>query len=155
MSAPTIHGRFRTVSASAMLETLGRSLTQIKDEDRLTDADLGAVLGKSEDQAAKYRGGMADMGVVSLLRGAREWDGRFMNEALGLVGMKMLPLDVGVGSDRATFTALTGLLHQIAAALENDGEIDDAELLAMRTELERAGSHIDRLRERLKPRAVA
>ena len=77
MTAPAIVGRFRTVPASRILETLGDSLERVKREDGLTDVDLGRVLGKSDDQAGKYRNGTADMGVISLLLGVREWDGRF------------------------------------------------------------------------------
>lgn len=64
MSASHIHSRYRTVPASLLLDTLGKSLSTIKDEDRATDADLGQVLGKSEDRAGAYRAGAGDMGVV-------------------------------------------------------------------------------------------
>jgi len=55
-----------------MLDTLGESLKAIKERDGATDGDLGAVLGKSDDRAAAYRAGAADMGVVSFLRGCKE-----------------------------------------------------------------------------------
>lgn len=155
MTAPHIHSRYRTVPASLLLDTLGESLTAIKREDAATDADLGQVLGKSEDRAAAYRAGNGDMGVVSFLRGCREWDGRFANAALAHVGMRLVPLDAGEGCDRASVTALCALLAKKSAALENDGIIDDAELEDMWPELEAASRHIDRLRERKRLRAVS
>lgn len=155
MSAPQFHGRYRTVPASLLLDTLGASLATIKEEDRATDADLGAVLGKSEDRAAAYRAGSGDMGVVSFLRGCREWDGRFANAVLALVGMKLAPIDAAAGNDRAGFAAQCRLLSEMAEALENDGEIDDAELARMRPAIEAAAKHIDRFRDRLRLRAVA
>jgi hypothetical protein len=155
MTAPHIHGRYRTVPASLLLGTLGESLKAIKVEDEATDSDLGAVLGKSEDRAAAYRNGDGDMGVVSFLRGCREWDGRFANAVLALVGMRLTPLDAGDGNDRGSVTALCGLIGEIASALENDGMVDDAELAAMRPALEAAAKHIDRFRDRLRLRAVA
>lgn len=155
MTAPHIHGRYRTVPASLMLETLGKSLSTIKEQDKATDADLGAVLGKSDDRAAAYRNGDADMGFVSFLRGCREWDGRFANAALALAGMRLVPLDAGEGCDRSSVTALCALLAKKSAALENDGVIDDAELEDMWLELEAAAKHIDRLRERRRLRVIS
>ena len=63
MSAPSIHGK--VVPASAILTALGDALSRIRQEDRLTWADLGAVLGKSEDQAAKYADGSAENGFAT------------------------------------------------------------------------------------------
>ena len=155
MTAPHIHGPYRTVPASLLLSTLGDSLEAIKSEDRATDADLGQVVGKHEDTAARYRTGLAEMGVVSFLRGCREWDGRFANPVLALVGMRLTPIDAGSGSDRGSVTALCGLIGEIAQAVEDDGAVDDAELAAMRPALEAAAKHIDRFRDRLRLRAVA
>lgn len=155
MTAPIIPGRYRTVPASTLLATLGDSLGRIKDRDKLTYVDVGRVLGKSDDQAGKYRDGTADMGVVSLLLGIREWDGAFINDVLGLVGMKVVPLESSAATDRDALPAITGLLHQVAVALADDGKIDDRELMAMRTELTEAGRAIDMLRERLRLRSVA
>jgi hypothetical protein len=155
MNAPMIPGRFRTVPASEMLKALGDSLGRIKDRDGLTYVDVGRVLGKSDDQAGKYREGTADMGVVSFLLGCREWDGAFANEALGKVGMKLVPVESNAATDRDALPALTGLLHEVAVALADDGKIDDRELSAMRHELDAAGRAIDTLRERLRLRSVA
>lgn len=150
-----IHPRFRTIPASLLLDTIGESLSAIKREDNATDGDLGAVLGKSADRAEAYRKGAGDMGVISFLRGCREWDGRFANAVLGLVGMKLVSIDAGEGSDRESLTAMAGLLTKIAAALEDDGAIDDTELADMSQQLDRAGKHIDRLRSRRTMKLIA
>ncbi len=155
MTAPTIPGRFRTVPASEMLRVLGDGIGRIKDRDKLTYVDVGRVLGKSDDQAGKYRDGTADMGVVSFLLGAREWDGSFANDALALVGMKLIPIETSAATDRDMLPALTGILNEVAIALADDGKIDDRELAAMRPELEAAGRAIDAMRERLRLRSVA
>ena len=147
MSASHIYSRYRTVPASLLLDTLGKSLSTIKDEDRATDADLGQVLGKSEDRAGAYRAGAGDMGVVSFLRGCREWDGRFANDVLSLVGMRLTPIADTSMDESQSLAALGELIAKKAVALA-DNKIDDAELEAMWPEIERVAGFIDQLRAR-------
>lgn len=148
MTAPHIHGRYRTVPASLLLETLGASLAAIGEQDRATDKDLAAVLGKSADSAARYRTGISEMGVVSFLRGCREWDGRFANDVLALVGMRLAPINVDQATpERSALRALGTLIAKKAAAME-DGQVDDDELDDMWPEIEAVSAHIDRLRAR-------
>ena len=147
MSASHIHSRYRTVPVSLLLDTLGKSLSTIKDEDRATDADLGQVLGKSEDRAGAYRAGAGDMGVVSFLRGCREWDGRFANDVLSLVGMRLTPIADTSMDESQSLAALGELIAKKAVALA-DNKIDDAELEAMWPEIERVAGFIDQLRAR-------
>ncbi len=90
MSGGKFHRLDRTISGSFLLEKLGDSLREIKNEDRLTDADLGRVLGKHADSVSTYRGGDGDMGVVSFLFGCEKWDGRFANPVLRHLGVKMV-----------------------------------------------------------------
>lgn len=155
MSAPNIHGKYRSVPASKLLAALADSLTDIKNEDGLTDADLGAELGKHEDTAAKYRTALADMPATVLLRGIARWDGRFINRAAALVGGKFVPLDAGDVNDRQGVTALMRAVLSLQEALEDDDVVDDVELAQRRALVEDAGRVIDRYRERLRPRAVA
>lgn len=147
MSAPHIHSRYRTVPSTLMLETLGKSLSAIKSEDRATDEDLGQVLGKSDDRAAAYRAGSADMGVVSFLRGCKAWDGRFANDVLSLVGMRLVPIADEQMDESQSLAALGELIAKKAVALA-DNKIDDAELEAMWPEIERVAGFIDQLRAR-------
>jgi hypothetical protein len=155
MTKPTIHGRHRTISASMLLDTLGESLAAIKDEDRATDDDLGAVLGKSDDQAAKYRVGLAEMGVVAFLRGCEKWDGRFANGVLNKLGMKLVPLDAGQADAHTSVSSLMKAVLSLHEAAADDGVFDDVELAQRRSLIEDAGKVLDGLRERLTLKAVA
>ena len=116
MSAPQIYSRHRTISASLLLEKLGESLGRIKSEDGATYADLGVVLGKSEDRAAAYTVGGGDMGVVSFLRGIREWDGRFANDVLALFDMRIVSCPT-IAASREDLLSLLGRQSQEASDL--------------------------------------
>jgi hypothetical protein len=125
-------------SASAVLEAIASELATIKHEDGLTDADIGRVLGKSEDQAAKYRTGLADMGVVSFAAGKREWNGRFTG-ALDRLCVESRP---GLVDDRRGQITLLEAALALSVALE-DGKIDKEEVRANRATLEAARDAIE------------
>lgn len=133
-------------SASAVLDAVASELTTIKHEDGLTDADLGRVLGKSEDQAAKYRTGLADMGLVSYAAGKREWNGRFTG-ALDRLCVESRPV---VSSDQQALTALADLTARLAKALE-DGVIKPHEVRDNRAQLEGVRDLIDDQLRKLGP----
>lgn len=135
-------------SASSVLEALASELTTIKNEDGLTDADIGRVLGKSEDQAAKYRTGLADMGVVSFAAGKREWNGRFT----GAFDRLCVDSRPGKVADHIVLTTVLDAAARISKALE-DGEIKPEEVRDNRAALEGARASIDALLGKL--RAVA
>ena len=151
---PRIHGAYRSVSALEMMEAIGASLSAIKAEDGLTDADLGAELGKSEDQAAKYRTALAEMPATVFIRACRRWNGRFANRIFGLFGGKLVMLDPGRESDRAGQTALMRAVLALQDALEDD-VLDDVELVQRRGILEEAGRAIDQWRARMTQRTEA
>lgn len=152
MTTPQFHGRYRTIPASLMLDTLGESLKAIKERDGATDSDLGAVLGKSDDRAAAYRAGAADMGVVSFLRGCKEWDGCFANGVLSLVGMKIVPIEAESVDDQASVTTLLSFAMALSGELEKDGKVDDEDLERHQFVIERLGKIIDGYRERIRSR---
>jgi hypothetical protein len=152
MTTPQFHGRYRTIPASLMLDTLGESLKAIKERDGATDSDLGAVLGKSDDRAAAYRAGAADMGVVSFLRGCKEWDGCFANGVLRLVGMKLVPIEAESVDDQASVTTLLSFAMALSGELEKDGKVDDEDLERHQFVIERLGKIIDGYRERIRSR---
>lgn len=147
MTEPQIYPRYRTISATMLVETLGTSLQRIKDEDNATDKDIGRVLGKEKDSAERYRKGIGDMGVVSFLLGCAAWDGRFANDVLAKVGMRIVPLNSAPANDRSWSSDLTKLLLKLSIALE-DGEVSEDELDAMSAEIEGAGRTIDQMRRR-------
>lgn len=136
-------------SASAVLKAIADDLTAIKEQDGLTDADIGRVLGKSEDQANKYRKGEADMGLVSFAAGKREWNGRFTG-SLDRLCVESRP---GTVCDRSTLTAVLDAAAGLSKALE-DGEITPQEVRDHRKELEAAMDAIAAQLNKL-PRAVA
>lgn len=154
MGKPQIHSRRATLSANRARETIGESLALIRRQDDLTWKDMARVLGKSEDRAASYAAGTADMGVVSFLLGAREWNGRFTNDVFGLIGMKLIPVDPLEQTDRAFGVTIARLKLAIDEALVSKDELDETDLDDMRALLDEAGRAIDSRRGRSKLRAV-
>lgn len=136
---PPLH---RSVSGSKLIETLGDSLTAIKAQDGLTDAELGKYLHKGVDAGKAYRTGYAEMPVTSFLRGCERWNGRFANAALALIGMKLTPLHTGEITDQSLQTRLAKLMLEVSVALE-DGVISEHELARMKRTLVEAGEAID------------
>lgn len=123
-----IHGNRPVFSASAALEAIGNALSEIKKDDRLTYADIGAVLGKSEDQAAKYCDGSATMDAVTFARGKREWNGRFTG-----------PLDRLCEQSRpGKVCDHTAQTHVIAAALALSKALEDGNVSAREVQDNRA-----------------
>lgn len=127
-------------SASNAVAVLADALGEIKRDDHLTYADIGAVLGKSEDQAAKYADGSATMDVVTFGRGRREWGARF-------TGLFDMLCEHGRPARGAPHKALTTIMEAVCAlsrALE-DGDFDSADVAGMLTELIEARDAINTL----------
>lgn len=154
MPKPQFHGTRTTFSASKALDTIGRTVISIRENDHLTWKDVGRVFGKSEDRAASYATGMSEMGVTSFLLGCREWGGHFANPALEQIGMKLVPLDAREVSDHEIVTTLIRTVLALQEAREDDNIIDDAELAACLPQLEKARKAIDALCIRARPRVV-
>ena len=148
MAAPDIHPRYRSVSGSKLIETVGKSLKTIKAADGLTYAELGEELGKSGDMAEAYRHGTSEMSMTTFLRGCRQWNGRFANAAFAMIGLKLVPLDGAEVCDRK---AMTIVMRAQAAMAENleDGLLEDHELVEDREWIEAAGAVFDGWRQRL------
>lgn len=148
MSNPAIHKHRPVFSASKAVDAIAQALTEIKVQDGLTDADLGAVLGKSGDQAAKYRTGLAVMDAVTFGRAKREWNGRFT----GYFDRLCVESRQNAICDRGTVTDLLTAVTALNAALEDDDKVDAAEVMRMRPELEAAfdsiGHHLSKLQVR-------
>lgn len=141
MSDPTIHGFRRTLSASSILASVGQALGEIRQQDGLTWNDIGHVLGKSEDQAAKYADGSAEMGLVAFYRGKAQWNGRFTGYADRLVTeTRPRALD-----DNAIHSKVIRAALAIAEAKENGGDIFDWEVRIARPVLEQAKEAIEEL----------
>ncbi len=134
MSGPTIHGNRAIFSASVVIQTIADSLSAIKAEDRLTYSDIGAILGKSEDQAAKYCDGSATMDAVTFARGKREWNGRFTGPYDRLCHESRPCAD----ADRERSSKVLRAALALSIALEGDDEITAVEVRQNRATIEAA-----------------
>lgn len=148
MVDPLIPPRHRVPSASLLIDKAAESLTAIKDTDGHTDAELGSILHRGSDQASRYRTGLAEMGMVAFLRACSAWNGRFANDVLGEIGMKLVPVDAESQCDRKFATMLARLKLMVAEALEDDGAIDPEELDGMQAVLDDVGRAVDARRGR-------
>ncbi len=136
---PPLH---RSISASKLIDTLAEGLTSIKAEDGLTDAELGKYLHKGQDAGKAYRTGYAEMPVTAFLRGCERWNGRFANDTLALIGMKLVPLHTGEVTPQSLQTRLAKLMMEMSHALE-DGKLSELELAGMKRSLVEAGEAVD------------
>ncbi|WP_260597835.1 hypothetical protein [Sphingomonas endolithica] len=128
MTAPHIHGRRRTLTASGAVDAQNAILTSNKNEDGATWIDIGRVLGKSDDRAAAYANTSAAIDLPTFLAACHEWGGRFADPLLALVGGRWADAGaVCTGDDKAALTLAT-LLPAIMA-IEADG-ITEADELA-------------------------
>lgn len=149
MRAPTIHGFRFPFAASAMLDALGDDLSVIRQKDRLTWDVVGKVLGRSEDQAAKYADGTATMDFISYRRGELAWGSRFTGTL-----DRLLSSGAEEPCGHRTLSSLLRAATEISDALK-DNNICDKDIREARAELERARDDIDSLLSRLGPKAGA
>ena len=150
MTDTAFHGDKPVFSASKVLDSLASALSTIKHEDRLTYSDLGAILGKSEDQAAKYCDGSATMDAITLARGKREWNGRFT----GLYDRLCVESRPVAVHDREHESCVLRAALALSIALSDDNEITPREVAQNRTSLENARDAIDHLLRKATPRSV-
>lgn len=126
MTTPHIHGPRRTFSASSAVDTQNAILTAIKTEDSATWADIGRVLGKSDDRAAAYANTASAIDLPTFLAGCREWGGRFADPLLALVGGRWADAgSVCTSDDPASITLATLLPAIIAAELDGVTTADE------------------------------
>jgi hypothetical protein len=147
MNAPLIHGLPRRVSASDLLDALANDLSEIRRIDKMTWVELGQVLGRSDDQAAKYADGTATMDWVSYKRGELAWGTRFT----GSVDRLLEKSAHTVNAHQAQSCVLRAALA-LAEALE-DGELTVPEIRDNRAVLEKAKEAIEGQLGRLGPNA--
>lgn len=128
MSAPHIHGRRRTFTASGAVDTQNAVLTAIKTEDAATWCDMGRVLGKSEDRAAAYANTASPIDLPTFLSGCREWGGRFADPLLALAGGRWAEAGSICTSDEKAALTLASLLPAIIS-IEADDQTEPHELV--------------------------
>jgi hypothetical protein len=146
----------RSVSASRLVEEVAATLSAIKEQDGLSDADLGAEIGKGEDSARAYRTGFSTMDMVTFLRGCQRWNGRFANDVLALIGMRLAAIEDtrNAVSDRAKESAVLKAALALSIALADD-DLSDEDIRKNRGSLENARDAIDALLSRIGPKAGA
>ena len=149
MSDATIHPKKRRYSASDIIGAVAADLSKIKDEDGLCDKDLGRILGKSADQAEKYRKGHAEMSLSTFCFAWEAWGGRLVGSI-----RRMLDDDAEEVCPKHTQTLILHAALTLSAALE-DGRLTIQEIAANRSTLENARDAIDAQLAKLKPRCVA
>lgn len=149
MSNPQIHGNRRTLSASAIRQAIAADLMQIKQEDGLTFADMGRVLGKSEDQAARYCDGTASMCAETYTFAREKWGGRFTGRLDAMIAEAR-----EATCDRAKESQVLKAALALSVALA-DGEIEIEEIHENRQTIENARDALDALLTRIAPRIVA
>lgn len=132
-----------------MLEVIAADLSKIKSEDRLTYADIGRILGKGDDMAARYCDGTAEMGVTAYAFARKEWNGRFT----GSLDAMIEEARGDATSDRHKESCILKAAFALSVALVDD-DLTDSEIRANRPTLEAAKDAIEALLKRIAPRAV-
>lgn len=150
MPKPLIHSRRGFVTASSLLDAAGAALKAIKEEDKLTWVDVGAAIGISDDQAAKYADGMATMNFITFFRACVCWNGRFANSVFGLGDLHLSEsaMPDNASDIHAGIIALMELMLGLQKAML-DGKLQDEEIEELDQLIEAAGEMLDGLRNRL------
>jgi hypothetical protein len=146
MTSRTSTALRRRLSASMIREAIAADLMQIKAEDQLTFDDIGRVIGKSADQAARYCDGTASMCAETYTFAREAWNGRFTGRLDALLNGKP-----DATCDRKKASSINRALLAVSIMLE-DGEIDKEEILARRKELEEGRDAFDKLLSRIGPK---
>jgi succinyl-CoA synthetase alpha subunit len=147
VNAPQFHGKARAITASSVLEAVGSDLASIRQDDKMTWVDIGEVLGKSEDQAAKYADGSAEMGVVAYAKGRKAWGGRFTGSLDRLIGTAAPHIDGNEAQHCILKCALT-----IEETRDSHGNLTIEDIRNNRSTLENARDAIDAQLSRLGPK---
>lgn len=138
----------RRVSASAVRQAIADDLMQIKSEDGLTFEDIGRVLGKSADQAARYCDATASMCAETYAFGREAWNGRFTGRLDSLIQGRPDTTD-----DRKKHSSILRASLAISLMLE-DETIDETEVRDNRKTLEEARDAIEKILSRVTVRAA-
>ncbi len=147
MMRPHIQRRFRTITDTSLLTTMGAALRTIRDQDGATTADLAHVLGKSKATAERYIAGDRAMPFTAFVRGCQEWDGRFADGVLGFAGMRVVPIEAADCTDQHALADLCDLAARLALALQ-DGIVTDAERAALTPMVQHVIGELGRVHQR-------
>lgn len=146
MSKPQIHGFRRPVTASMLRDAVADRLSAIRQEDKMTWVEVGQVIGKGDDQAARYADGSAEMGFVSYAFAKMAWGKRFT----GAVDALLEAARPDANAHHAQSCVLRAALA-LAEALE-DGDLTVQEIRDNRSTLEKAQDAIAAQLARIGPK---
>jgi hypothetical protein len=132
-----------------VLEAVAADLAKIKSEDKLTYLDVGRILGKGDDMAARYCDGTAEMGIIAYTFAREKWNGRFT----GTLDAMIEEARGDNTSDREKESCILKAAFALSVALADD-DLTDGEIRANRPTLEAAKDAIEALLKRIAPRAV-
>jgi len=150
MSAPHIHRKGSIVPASLLVSVAGDTILKIRSEDGLTWADIGDMIGKSEDQVTKYANGLATMDFTTFLRGVQAWGPRFVNPVLGQIDMHIADRSSDGEHDvKAGMIDLMQLVLELQKALADD-RIDAREAQQLEPFIDSVQTMLDGLRNQIK-----
>ena len=147
MSARHIHTHRAVFSASNVRAALADAIIEIQHQDNLTDADVGAILGKSADRVRAYRRCDATMDAETFGRGKMFWNGRFT----GYFDRLCVDSRPGKVDDRKAQCTILEAALALSVALA-DGNVSREEVRANRATLEAAR---DAIEEQLRKLVVA
>lgn len=143
-------GSNRVFSASNATGVIAETLKAIKEEDGLTYADLGRVLGKGADAASNYCEGSAEMGVIAFMLAWREWNGRFSGPIKRFCE-ETRPKSV---DDRIASHAVLSAATVLSEALARGDILDAEDIRRNRPTLEQASDALEALLTKIRPSAV-
>lgn len=126
-------------------QSIADDLMQIKAEDGLTFEDIGRILGKSADQAARYCDGTASMCAETYIFAREAWNGRFTGRVDALLNKR------DDTCDRKKASSITRANLAVSVMLEDD-EIQDDEIRQRRKELEAGRDAFSALLSRIGPK---
>ena len=133
----------RMISGSFLIQSLAEGLTDIKERDDLTDAEMGAAMRRSGDQAADYRRALSEMGVVAFLGAIATWGGAFADRVLAPLGFKLVELEPSKQTDREFGVILSRLKLAVDEALVVSDKIGPDAMASIAPMLEEASRAID------------
>jgi hypothetical protein len=150
VNAPQFHGLRRRISASALSDALANDLSEIRRIDKMTWVEVGEVLGRGDDQAAKYADGSATMDWISYKRGEIAWGSRFTGSV-----DRLLERTKSHQSECEAQHCILKCALAIEESRDQHGRLTIEDIRSNRATLENARDAIDAQLKRLKPQSVA
>lgn len=124
MTTRKILGTVRTVTATNVLNAVGKGLSDVASAKSLTNNDLARILNKSDDTVGNYRNSASEMGVTAFAFATEKWGAEFADPLLNELGYRLCPIDAEDGNPHRTATDISHLLASFLEALSTDEDGD-------------------------------